>query len=119
MCSLQVPARALSPGFTPGGNFLRWRLLDPAARELDVDWDEATEVAVSGLREVAVSAANDQRLRALIAELSATSPRFRELWARANAVTVEDRSTCVIRSSAISFFAGTGSPFPTRGDSTY
>jgi hypothetical protein len=28
-------------------------LLDPAARELYVDWDEATEVAVSGLREVA------------------------------------------------------------------
>src|SRR6201993_5309364 len=46
-------ARALSPEFTPGQNFLRWRLLDPAARELYVDWDEATDVAVSGLREVA------------------------------------------------------------------
>jgi MmyB-like transcription regulator ligand binding domain len=46
-------ARALSPGFTPGRNFLCWRLLDPAARELYVDWDEASEVAVSGLREVA------------------------------------------------------------------
>src|SRR6201997_4182615 len=31
-------AQALSPGFTPGQNFLRWRLLDPA-RELYVDWD--------------------------------------------------------------------------------
>ena len=29
-------ARALSPEFTPGQNFLRWRLLDPAARELYV-----------------------------------------------------------------------------------
>ena len=27
-------ARALSPGFAPGQNFLRWRLLEPAAREL-------------------------------------------------------------------------------------
>ena len=27
-------ARALSPGFAPGQNFLRWRLLDPAARDL-------------------------------------------------------------------------------------
>ena len=33
-------AQALSPGFTPGQNFLCWRLLDPAARELYVDWDE-------------------------------------------------------------------------------
>jgi transcriptional regulator with XRE-family HTH domain len=34
-------ALALSPGFTPGQNFLRWALLEPAARELFVDWDEA------------------------------------------------------------------------------
>ncbi|MDT5314404.1 MAG: hypothetical protein QOE74_3424 [Mycobacterium sp.] len=48
-------ARGLSPGFAPGQNFLRWRLLDPAARELYVDWDDATDVAVSGLREAAGS----------------------------------------------------------------
>jgi transcriptional regulator with XRE-family HTH domain len=77
-------ARALSPGFTPGQNFLRWRLLDPAARELYVDWNEATEIAVSGLREVAGTEMGDPRLRALIDELSAASPRFRELWARAD-----------------------------------
>ena len=77
-------ARALSPGFTPGQNFLRWRLLDPAARELYVDWDEATEIAVSGLRDVVGSDMGDPRLRALIDELSAASQRFRELWARAD-----------------------------------
>jgi len=76
-------ARALSPGFTPGKNFLRWRLLEPAARELFVDWDEATDVAVSGLREAAGSDPDDPRLQALIDELSAVSERFRELWARA------------------------------------
>src|ERR1700752_2762474 len=43
-------ARALSPGFAPGQNFLRLRLLGPAARDLYVDWGEATDVAVSGLR---------------------------------------------------------------------
>ena len=48
-------ARALSPEFTPGQNTLRWRILDPAARELYVDWDEATEIAVSGLRELSGS----------------------------------------------------------------
>src|ERR1700757_3405219 len=56
-------ARALSPGFTPGQNFLRWRLLDPAARELYVDWDEATDVAVSGLREVAGCNPDNPRTR--------------------------------------------------------
>jgi transcriptional regulator with XRE-family HTH domain len=77
-------ARALSPGFTPGRNFLSWRLLDPAARELYVDWDEATDVAVSGLREAAGSDPDDPRVRSLIDELSAASGRFRELWARAD-----------------------------------
>jgi transcriptional regulator with XRE-family HTH domain len=77
-------ARALSPGFAPGQNFLRWRLLDSAARELYVDWEEATDIAVSGLREAAVSDPDDPRLRSLIRELSAVSERFRELWARAN-----------------------------------
>jgi transcriptional regulator with XRE-family HTH domain len=77
-------AQALSPGFAPGRNFLRWRLLDPAARELYVDWNEATEIAVSGLRDVVGSDTTDPRLSALIDELSAASQRFRELWARAD-----------------------------------
>jgi hypothetical protein len=52
-------AQALSPGFTPGQNFLRWRLLDPAARELYVDWEDATDAAVSGLRELAGAVPDD------------------------------------------------------------
>jgi transcriptional regulator with XRE-family HTH domain len=76
-------ARALSPGFEPGQNFLRWRLVEPAAREFFVDWEDATAIAVSGLREVAGGASDDPRMRALVAELSAVSPRFRELWTRA------------------------------------
>jgi transcriptional regulator with XRE-family HTH domain len=76
-------ARALSPGFTPGLNFLRWRLLEPAARDFFVDWEESTDVVVSGLREAAGSDPDDPRLRALVDELSGASTRFRELWARA------------------------------------
>ncbi len=76
-------AQALSPGFAPGQNFLRWRLLDPAARELYVDWDEATEQVVNGLREFSGACPNDPQMKALIAELSSASPRFRELWSRA------------------------------------
>jgi transcriptional regulator with XRE-family HTH domain len=73
-------ARALSPEFMPGQNFLRWRFLDPAARELYADWDEATASAVGGFRELAGSRMNDARMRALIDELCALSARFRELW---------------------------------------
>ncbi len=76
-------AQALVPAFRPGENFLRWRLLDPAAKEFFVDWDEATDIAVSGLREVAGSTPDDPRLRRMIDELSSASERFRELWARA------------------------------------
>ncbi len=85
-------ARALSPGFTPGANFLRWRLLEPAARDFFVDWDDVTDVAVSGLREAAGADPDDPRLRALIDELSSASARFRELWARAE---VGYRSTVI------------------------
>ena len=77
-------ARALSPGFTPGQNFLRWLLLEPAARELYVDWDAVTDIAVSEAREVAGGDLGDPRLRALIDELSGASQRFRELWGRAD-----------------------------------
>jgi transcriptional regulator with XRE-family HTH domain len=77
-------ARALSPEFTPGQNSLRYRLLDPAARQFYGNWDEATEIAVCGLRELSGSCPADPRMRALIAELSDASARFRELWGRAD-----------------------------------
>ena len=51
----------------------------PAQRE-----DEATDIAVSGLREAAGSDPDDPRVRSLIDELSAASERFRELFARAD-----------------------------------
>ena len=76
-------ARALSPEFTPGQNSLRWRLVEPAAREFYVNWDEATAIVVSGLRELSGPCPKDPRMQALIAELSNASPRFRELWGRA------------------------------------
>jgi transcriptional regulator with XRE-family HTH domain len=77
-------AVALSPGFAPGENFLRWLLLNSAARTLYVDWDKATAIAVSETREVAGNDLGDPGLRALIDELTAASQRFRELWARAD-----------------------------------
>jgi transcriptional regulator with XRE-family HTH domain len=76
-------ARALSPEFTPGRNFLRWRLLDPAARELYVDWEKSIEGPVSGLRELGGLCPDDARMNAFVAELSLESAHFRELWSRA------------------------------------
>lgn len=76
-------ARALSPEFTPGQNFLRWRLLDPTARELYVNWDDVTASAVAGLRDLGGRWPEDAQMQALIAELSSASERFRELWSRA------------------------------------
>jgi transcriptional regulator with XRE-family HTH domain len=77
-------ARALSPGLEPGENLLCWIFLDPAARDLYVDWDRVTDTAVSEFREVAGTDLGDPRLRAMIDELSAHSPRFHKLWARAD-----------------------------------
>lgn len=76
-------ARALAPGFTPGRNLLQWVFVDPAARDFYVNWDRVTDIIVSELREVAGTDLGDPRLRATIDDLCASSPRFRELWARA------------------------------------
>jgi transcriptional regulator with XRE-family HTH domain len=84
MLAANPRARALSPGLEPGENLLRWIFLDPAAQDLYVDWDRVTDTAVSEFREVAGTDLGDPRLRAMIDELSAHSPRFRELWARAD-----------------------------------
>jgi hypothetical protein len=77
-------AVALKSGFTPGENFLRWRLLAPEATTIYADWNEATEGGVSGLREAAGNRPDDARLREIVEDLSANSDRFRELWARAD-----------------------------------
>jgi transcriptional regulator with XRE-family HTH domain len=77
-------ARALSPGLEPGENLLCWIFLDPAAQDLYVDWDRVTDIAVSEFREVAGTDLGDPRLQAMIDQLSAQSPRFREMWARAD-----------------------------------
>jgi transcriptional regulator with XRE-family HTH domain len=77
-------ARALAPGFSPGRNLLHWVFVAPAARDFYVHWDVVTDIIVSEFREVAGTDLGDPRLRATIDELSAHSPRFRQLWARAD-----------------------------------
>lgn len=76
-------ARAVSPGWKPGRNFLCWLLFDPAAQRLYGNWDEAVQIAVSEFRQIAGGDMDDPRLRSLIDGLSVDSPLFRDLWARA------------------------------------
>jgi transcriptional regulator with XRE-family HTH domain len=77
-------ACALFPGFQVGQNLSRWRFLDPAAKQVFPDWDEATALAVGGLRALFAEDPDDPRLLALISELSSASERFRQLWEKAD-----------------------------------
>jgi transcriptional regulator with XRE-family HTH domain len=76
-------ARALSPGFEVGQNLSRWRFTDPAAKQVHPDWEEATALAVGGLRALFAEDPDDPRLRALIDELSSSNERFTQLWEQA------------------------------------
>ena len=77
-------ARALSPGFEVGQNLSRWRFTDPAAKQVHPNWEEATALAVGGLRALFAEDPDDPRLRALIDELSSSNERFTELWEQAD-----------------------------------
>ena len=78
-------ARAFSPALVPPrGNMLRWVFADPAARDFYIHWDVVTDIVVCEFREVAGTDLGDPRVCAMIDELSAHSPRFAELWARAD-----------------------------------
>ena len=70
-------ARALSPGYAPGQNFLRGGWSNPPPGNSSPTGTRATDIAVSGLREVAGTASNDPRMRVLVDELSTVSERFR------------------------------------------
>jgi transcriptional regulator with XRE-family HTH domain len=75
-------ARALSPNLQAGQNRLRAVFLDPAEVALYPDWDAATAGLVAGFRESVGTDTDDPRFVQLVGELSLSSDRFRQLWAR-------------------------------------
>ena len=75
-------ARLLSPAYRPGTNMLRTLFLDPDVRGLYADWDGETEALVAAMRSAVSGGPQDPALDRLVAELSAGSERFRELWVR-------------------------------------
>jgi len=75
-------ARALSPNLQEGQNRLRAVFLDPAEQALFPDWDRATARLVAGFRQSVGTDTDDPRFVQLVGELSLSSERFRQLWAR-------------------------------------
>jgi hypothetical protein len=58
-------------------NHARWIFLDPATRELYLDWPVVARENVASLRHDAAQHPDDPQLRELIGELSMASPEFR------------------------------------------
>jgi MmyB-like transcription regulator ligand binding domain len=68
-------------------NHARWIFLDPATRELYVDWPVVARENVAILRHDAAQHPDDPQLRELIGELSMASPEFRTWWAEHDVAT--------------------------------
>ena len=75
-------AKELLPDIVPGRNQLRALFTDPESRQLHPDWERVTATAVAHLRAHIGTETEDERLHALIGELSLKSDRFRKLWSR-------------------------------------
>ncbi|MEU6973367.1 helix-turn-helix transcriptional regulator [Kitasatospora aureofaciens] len=79
------PAAALIADFPrlapPERNMARRIFLDPNAREVHLDWDEAARTTVGILRMAAGRHPHDPELVRLVGELSLGSETFRRLWA--------------------------------------
>jgi transcriptional regulator with XRE-family HTH domain len=88
-------ARALSPNLQEGQNRLRAFFLDPAEQALYPDWDHATARLVAGFRESVGTDTDDSRVVQLVGELSLSSDRFRQLWARHDVQTREGMLTLI------------------------
>ncbi|MGW3634714.1 helix-turn-helix domain-containing protein [Streptomyces sp. NPDC005122] len=61
-------------------NYTRLLFLDPAMRDLFVDWEDAGRLSAALLRMETAGNPDDPRLAALVGELSVRSPEFREWW---------------------------------------
>jgi transcriptional regulator with XRE-family HTH domain len=73
---------ALFDAFTHSDNLLLNMFRDPAARAFYVDWQYAAVNTVAGFRLATGSVPDDPRTQAIVEELRASSPEFREIWAR-------------------------------------
>jgi transcriptional regulator with XRE-family HTH domain len=61
-------------------NYTRWMILDPAAREVHLDWEKVAAEVVGTLRLDAGRHPDDPLLNELVGELTIKSPEFRGWW---------------------------------------
>ncbi|MEU3190730.1 helix-turn-helix transcriptional regulator [Streptomyces sp. NPDC006992] len=61
-------------------NFVRWVFLEPAARQVLVDWEPEARGLLGRLRALAANHPGDPRYTRLIEELNEDSPEMREWW---------------------------------------
>src|ERR671915_2124814 len=73
-------AEALLGPFADHRNYARMIVRDPAQRTLHADWEEAARQTAALLRYAAARHPEDDRLRALVAELEDADPRFSVWW---------------------------------------
>ncbi|WP_432829075.1 helix-turn-helix domain-containing protein [Dactylosporangium sp. CA-092794] len=90
-------ARELSPDLVPGVNRLRSLFVDVTFRAYHPDWERSTAGAVAHLRAQIGTDTDDERLHALIGELSLKSDRFRQLWARHDVHAARSGNIILIR----------------------
>jgi transcriptional regulator with XRE-family HTH domain len=88
-------ATAFSPRLRPGENRLRSLLLDPEEQAFHQDWTAAVSGFVAALRDSIGTDVDNPRFVELVGELSLTSGRFRELWARHDVRALEGGTTTV------------------------
>jgi transcriptional regulator with XRE-family HTH domain len=70
----------LGTAFAPGTQFVRWLLLEPAARDRIANWDDFARAAVGGLRYELGRHPGDHKLSGLIGELCAQSAEIARWW---------------------------------------
>src|SRR5918992_1125549 len=73
-------AEALLGPFADHRNYARMIFRDPAQRTLHADWEEAARQTAALLRYSAARHPEDDRLRALVADLDDAEPRFSHWW---------------------------------------
>jgi transcriptional regulator with XRE-family HTH domain len=89
-------ARSLSTTFRVGVNSLLSLLTDPDERALHEDWEGLSARSVALFRLMSGTRGADERLTALVAEISERSDHFREVWDR-NDVVQASAGTHVLR----------------------
>jgi transcriptional regulator with XRE-family HTH domain len=75
-------ALAFSPRLRPGENRLRSLLLDPEEQAFHEEWSRAATGFIATFRDAIRDDIDDPRVVELVGELSLSSGRFREVWAR-------------------------------------